>query len=48
VVGGNVVGPYKTRPSGPSFDRPENTGGGIEVFIEDPASVVLEWFHMPD
>jgi len=48
VAKGKVVGPYKTRPAGPSFDNPENKGGATEVFIEDPASVVLEWFHMPD
>jgi hypothetical protein len=48
VVGGKVVGPYKTRPSGPSLDKPENTGGALEVFVEDPAAVVLEWFYMPD
>lgn len=48
VAGGRIVGPYKTQPSAASRDMPGNTGGGTEIFVEDPASVMLDWFYMPD
>lgn len=48
VVEGRVKGRFLTRPSPPGYNKPENTGGALEIYTEDPNSVILDWFHMPD
>jgi hypothetical protein len=48
VVGGQVEGPYTTRPAPASHNNPFNTGGATEVLPQNPNNVRLDWFHMPD
>jgi hypothetical protein len=48
VVRGKVQGEYATRPAPGSHNCPGNSGGAIEVLPTNPASVRLDWFHMPD
>lgn len=48
VVGGRTQGTYTTRQAPASHNNPVNTGGATEVLPQNPSSVTLDWFHMPD
>ena len=48
VAGGETTGPYRIQPAPPSHNSPINTGGGPEILPDNPDSVRLDWFHMPD
>ena len=48
VVGAKVEDDYTTRPAPASHNNPANVGNAIEVLPQNPDTVVLDWFYMPD
>ena len=48
VVKGHITEKYTTRPAPASHNNPVNKGGGIEIKLDEPNKVKLDWFHMPD